>query len=124
MDAITSRKRRDGSVALPTAADSHDTPELGPHDEIHRQHRDALVERVLMWLGGVQLYLPKKRTESPRARHPSAFELRLRHGPPAAGRRASPGYSCPSKLSAGGESPHVSMCILMIDCIAICKLCR
>ncbi|OGB68583.1 MAG: hypothetical protein A2486_16105 [Burkholderiales bacterium RIFOXYC12_FULL_65_23] len=29
----------------------------------------ALVERVLMRLGGGQLYLPKKRTESPRVRH-------------------------------------------------------
>lgn len=29
----------------------------------------ALVERVLMRLGGGQLYLPKKRAESPRARH-------------------------------------------------------
>lgn len=29
----------------------------------------ALVERVLMRLGGGHLYLPKKRTESPRARH-------------------------------------------------------
>lgn len=29
----------------------------------------ALVERVLMRLGGGQLYLPKKRAESPRARN-------------------------------------------------------
>ena len=29
----------------------------------------ALVDRVLMRLGGDRLYLPKKRSESPRARH-------------------------------------------------------
>ena len=29
----------------------------------------ALVDRVLMRLGGDRLYLPKKRAESPRARH-------------------------------------------------------